>query len=71
MTDLNVPSTEPTEYRKEHVIAVLRHAGVPEETLVEIECMLPDPVDAMTIGNLLGPFGITHDFILSRMGASP
>jgi hypothetical protein len=62
---------EPTEYRKEHVLAVLRRAGIPEETLDEIERTLPDPVDAIAIGNLLGPFGITHDFILSRMGASP
>jgi hypothetical protein len=63
--------SEPTEYRKENVLAVLRHAGVPEETLDEIERTLPDRVDAITIGNLLGPFGITHDFIFSRMGASP
>ena len=56
---------------KEDVLEVLRHMGVSDETLEEIDAQLADPVDPTQAANVLLRYGITLDSVLSRMGGSP
>jgi hypothetical protein len=62
---------EPTEFQKDDILAVLRRAGVTEETLQAVDAELPDPVEAAHVQDLLGRYGITLDAIIDRMGGSP
>jgi hypothetical protein len=56
--------SDPIEFlRKEEILAVVRRAGVPGETLDALEAALPDPVSVC--------YGINLDSIISAMGGSP
>jgi len=56
---------------KASVLAVLRRAGVPEETLKALDAALQDPVDLRRDGTLLARYGISRDLLVDRMGGSP
>jgi hypothetical protein len=56
---------------KAEVLAVLRRAGIPEQTVQVLNVALEDPVDLVRDGNLLGRYGITRDGLVDRMGGSP
>jgi hypothetical protein len=56
---------------KAEVLAVLRRAGIPEETLRTLNAALEDPVDLRRDGNLLARHGVTLDVLTDRMGGSP
>jgi hypothetical protein len=56
---------------KAEVLAVLRRAGIPEETLQTLNAALEDPVDLRRDGNLLALHGVTLDVLTDRMGGSP
>jgi hypothetical protein len=49
----------------------LRFAGFPEETIGELDAVLPDPVDFDRDGDILARHGITRDELISRRGGSP
>jgi hypothetical protein len=64
--------SDPIEFRrKEEILAVLRRAGVPEETLDALEAALPDPVAVTDAANILARHGINLNSIISAMGGSP
>lgn len=56
---------------KPEVLAVLRSAGVPEDTVQALNAALKDPVDLRRDGSLLTRYGITLDGLIDRMGGSP
>ena len=56
--------------RKAEVLAVLRRAGVPEQTIKELDAALDDPVDVDREANLLARYGLTLDRLVDRMGGS-
>ena len=56
---------------KAEVLAVLRRAGIPEETIRELDTVLDDPVDLDHDLGLLGRYGITRDRLVDVMGGSP
>jgi len=56
---------------KPGVLVVLRHAGVPENTVQALNAALEDPVDLRRDGNLLARYGVTLDRLIDRMGGSP
>jgi hypothetical protein len=56
---------------KAGVLAVLRSAGIPEETIQALDAVLKDPVDLRRDGNLLARYGITLDRLIDRMGGNP
>ena len=56
---------------KADVLAVLRRAGIPEETVQALDAALDDPVDLRRDGNLLASYGITLDSLVDAMGGSP
>jgi hypothetical protein len=57
---------------KAEVLAVLRRAGVPEETLEAVDAELDDPVDLDDAANRLGlRYGISLNSLISSMGGSP
>ena len=56
---------------KAEVLAVLRRARIPEETLQTLDAALEDPVDLRRDGNLLALHGITLDALTDRLGGSP
>jgi hypothetical protein len=56
---------------KAEVLAVLRRAGVPEQTVQQLNAALEDPVDLRRDDALLASFGVTHDNLIDRMGGSP
>jgi hypothetical protein len=56
---------------KTTVLAVLRRAGIPEETVQALSAVLADPVDLRRDGNLLGRYGIDVNRLTDRMGGSP
>ena len=55
---------------KEHVVEVLRKAGLPE-VAEEAERSLPDPVELDRAAEFGQRYGITRDDLISRMGGSP
>jgi hypothetical protein len=57
--------------RKEDILAILRRACVPDETLKAVDAALPDPIHVTDAANLLLRHGITRDSLISRMGGSP
>ena len=64
--------SDPIEFRrKEEILAVLRRAGVPEETLDALEAALPDPVAVTDAANIVARYGINLNSIISAMGGSP
>jgi hypothetical protein len=56
---------------KADVLAVLRRAGIPEQTVQALDAVLEDPVDLRRDGDLLARYGITRDRLIDRMGGSP
>lgn len=58
------------EVTREHVIEVLRRAGFGQEA-EQVASSLPDSVDLDRVAQLLLPYGITKDELISRMGGSP
>jgi hypothetical protein len=64
--------SDPIEFlRKEEILAVVRRAGVPGETVDALEAALPDPVSVTDAANIVGRYGINFDSIISAMGGSP
>ena len=58
------------EYSRQHVVWVLRNAGMRE--LADLaETTLPDPVDDRTLDQFCAAHGISRSVLMDRMGASP
>jgi hypothetical protein len=58
-------------YDKQHVDAVLKRVGVPEDRRGAILDEVHFPIDLDALQAILAPFGITHDALINRMGGSP
>jgi hypothetical protein len=58
------------EVTREHVVDVLRTAGLPEAA-DEADRSLPEQMDLELAAEFLGRYGITKDVLVSRMGGSP
>jgi len=58
------------EVTKQHVVDVLRTAGL-LEAADEADRSLPEQMDLERAQEFLGPYGITKDVLISRMGGSP
>ncbi len=58
------------EVPRQSVVDVLRKAGL-FEAANQVMSSLPDPLDCSDAAALLLPYGITRDFITSRLGGSP
>jgi hypothetical protein len=58
------------EVPRQHVVDVLQRAGLGQEAEA-IASSLPDPVDIDRAEQLLLPYGITLDELISRRGGSP
>jgi hypothetical protein len=56
---------------RDHVIGVLTRAGMPASEAEEAISGISFPADLEFVLNHLGSQGITHDGLLSRLGASP
>jgi hypothetical protein len=56
--------------KRQDLVDMLRRAGF-GEAAEEALRILPDPVDFEEAAELLQPYGITQDEVLSRMGGSP
>ena len=52
------------------MVDVLRRTGF-NELAEEVPKALPDPVDLEDVLKFLEPYGITKDFLMSRLGGSP
>ena len=59
-----------TQVTRQHVVDVLRTAGLPEEA-DEANRSLPEHVDFERAAQFLQRYGITKDMLISRMGGSP
>jgi hypothetical protein len=55
---------------RQHVVDVLRKAGLPE-VAEEAQRELPDPVDSEQAAAWAMPYGVSMDGLISRMGGSP
>jgi hypothetical protein len=55
---------------RQQVVDVLRKTGF-HELAEEVPKALPDPVDLQDVLKFLEPYGITKDFLISRLGGSP
>jgi hypothetical protein len=62
---------EPVLRRKADVLAVLRRAGVLEQTAEALDAELRDPVDVDRDANVFLRHGLTLDRLIDRMGGSP
>jgi hypothetical protein len=62
---------EPILRRKADVLAVLRRAGVSEQTVEALDAELRDPVDVDRDANVFLRHGLTLDRLIDRMGGSP
>jgi hypothetical protein len=58
------------EVTKQHVVDVLRTAGLPEAA-AEADRSLPEQMELERAEEFLAPSGITKDVLISRMGGSP
>jgi len=58
------------EVTRQHVVDVLRTAGLPEAA-DEADRSLPEQMDLERAERFLGRYGITKDVLISRMGGSP
>ena len=58
------------EVTKQHVVDVLRTAGLPEAA-AEADRSLPEEMELERAEEFLAPYGITKDVLISRMGGSP
>jgi hypothetical protein len=59
------------EVTRQHVSEVLRRTGFGQDEAEQLASSLPDPVDLDRVAELLLPYGITKDELISRMGGSP
>jgi hypothetical protein len=59
-----------TQVTRQHVVDVLRTAGLSQEA-DEANRSLPDEMDIERAADFLQPYGITKDVLISRMGGSP
>lgn len=57
-------------FSKQEVVAILRRAGLPE-VADEANRSLPDPVELERAAQFAAGYGITRDWLISRMGGSP
>lgn len=57
------------EYSRQHVVQVLRRAGMRE--FADLAETLPDPVDNKSLDQFCAAHGISRSFLMDRMGASP
>lgn len=57
--------------RKSDVLAVLRRAGVSEQTVEALDAELDDPVDVNRDADVFFRHGITLGQLIDRMGGSP
>jgi hypothetical protein len=55
---------------RKDLVDVLRKAGMFEAAEL-VESSLSDPLNCDDAVALLGPYGITRDFLISRLGGSP
>jgi hypothetical protein len=55
---------------RNEVAAILTRAGMPE-IAARAEAELPDPVDTNELQLFAQRFGLTRDWLISRMGGSP
>ena len=58
------------EVTRQHVVDVLRTAGLPEAA-AEADRSLLEQMELERAEEFLGPYGITKDVLISRMGGSP
>jgi hypothetical protein len=58
------------EVTRQHVVDVLRTAGL-AEAADEANRSLPEQMELERAEEFLGPYGITKDVLISRMGGSP
>jgi hypothetical protein len=58
------------ELSRQHVIWVLRNAGM-REVADLAETTLPDPVDEAALDQFCAAHGISRSVLMDRMGASP
>lgn len=58
-------------YDRQHVDAILRRAGAPKERRDEILDDIRFPISLDDLQGILQVHGITHDFLIDRMGGSP
>jgi hypothetical protein len=58
------------EYSGQHVVNLLRRAGIPE-LADEATRDLPDPVDTDNLGEWGMQHGVSHDDLVSYFGGSP
>lgn len=58
------------EVTRQHVVDVLRRAGLREEA-EQAETSLPDPVDLDRVAGWALAHGVTKDMLISLMGGSP
>ncbi len=58
------------EVTKQHVVDVLRTAGL-TDAAAEADRSLPEQMELERAEEFLGPYGITKDVLISRMGGSP
>jgi hypothetical protein len=61
---------DPIQFRKQEVVAILRRAGL-SEVADEADRSLPDPVGLERAAQFVFRYGITRDWLISRMGGSP
>jgi hypothetical protein len=59
------------EVTRQHVIDVLHQTGLDQGEAEELASSLPDTIDLEEVAQLLLPYGITKDELISRMGGSP
>jgi hypothetical protein len=60
----------PEEYRRQHVVDLMRHAGW-SELADEASRTLPDPVDTAQLEEWAIQHGVSYDDLKSRFGGSP
>jgi hypothetical protein len=64
-------STAKRTITKAEAFKVLRRVGIPEEIIATIGIELSDPIDLDRDQAVLGRYGITHQYLIDRMGGSP
>ena len=62
---------EPDVRPKTEILAVLRRAGYPEQTVAALDAELQDTIDVDRDANIFLRHEITLDRIIDRMGGSP
>lgn len=58
-------------YDRQHVDSVLKRAGAAKDRRDEILDSITFPIDLPSLQDALARLGITHDFLIDRLGGSP